>query len=110
MYIWRGYLLQHGDTLSQILLIFINKKNNMKKLLLATGLFLSIGFMASAQEKKAAVKPATDVPAERMLTADEQRNKKKLKYIRKQKTIQRTETVNKKSTNVNNKAKEVKVD
>jgi len=48
----------------------------MKKLLLATGLFLSFGLIASAQEKKPAVKPTTVTPApERILTADEQRNK-----------------------------------
>ncbi len=38
----------------------------MKKLLLASGIFLSIGLTASAQEKKAAVKtvtPATTLPA-----------------------------------------------
>lgn len=57
----------------------------MKKLLLATGLFLSFGLIASAQEKKSTVKPATATPApERVFTAEEQRNKRKLTNIRKE--------------------------
>lgn len=51
----------------------------MKKLLLATGIFLSIGLTASAQEKKAAVKTVT--PATTTLPAPTQMRKKGNKMV-----------------------------
>ena len=48
----------------------------MKKVLLVTGFFLSMGLMASAQEKKAAVKATPGAPAQKAAPAPLRKKKK----------------------------------
>ena len=70
----------------------------MKKLLLATGIFVGLGFTASAQEKKAAVKPATTIEAAHP-AGGQLRKKKTLSVANRQRIAEKNAIENARATN-----------
>ncbi|MBC7535874.1 MAG: hypothetical protein H7258_09285 [Ferruginibacter sp.] len=70
----------------------------MKKLLLATGIFLGLGFGASAQEKKVAVKPVTAIEAAHPASG-QLRKKKTLSVANRQRIAEKNAIENAKATN-----------